>query len=335
MTSEHETQWEGRSVLVSGAGGFIGSHLVERLAHAGAHVRAFVRYTSSGRAGFVDDIEPVVRSELNVILGDLRDEDAVRHAVEGVDAVFHLGALIGIPYSYVHPRETADTNIGGTLNVLLAARDLRVGRVVLTSSSEVYGTALHVPIDERHPLQAQSPYAASKIAADKLGESFSATYGTPIVVLRPFNTYGPRQSARAVIPTIVTQALAGDEVVLGNLLPTRDFTYVADTVDGFLAAGASEAAVGRVINLGTGNEISIGDLAALIGEILGRELSVRQEGIRIRPDDSEVERLLSDNRLARELLGWEPKTPLREGLTTTVEWIEHNLPRYRVGTHEI
>ena len=313
MTSTHERLWEGRNVLVSGAARFIGSHLVERLASAGANVRAFVRYTSSGRAGFLDDLGPVVRSELNVILGDLRDEDAVRQAVEGVDVVFHLGALIGIPYSYVHPRETVDTNIGGTLNVLLSARDLSVGRVVLTSSSEVYGTAMHVPIDERHPLQAQSPYAASKIAADKIGESFSATYGTPIVILRPFNTYGPRSPRGRSSRRSCRRLCAGDEVVLGNLRPTRDFTYVADTVDGFLAAGVSEAAVGRVVNLGTGNEISIADLAALIGEILGRELSIRQEALRIRPDDSEVERLLSDNHLAHDLLDWEPRTSLRGG----------------------
>ena len=335
MTGDYDSQWEGRHVLVSGAGGFIGSHLVERLAGAGARVRAFVRYTSSGRAGFLDDLGPGVRSELDVVFGDLRDEDAVRQAVNGVDAVFHLGALIGIPYSYVHPRETADTNVGGTLNVLLAARDLGVGRVILTSSSEVYGTARYVPIDEQHPLQAQSPYAASKIAADKLGESFSASYGTPIVILRPFNTYGPRQSARAVIPTIVTQALAGREVVLGNLLPTRDFTYVADTVDGFLAAGTSDAAVGRVVNLGTGNEISIGDLVAVIGETLGESLAISQEDVRVRPGDSEVDRLLSDNRLSRELLGWEPRTSLRDGLAATIAWITENLSRYRVGTHEI
>jgi NAD dependent epimerase/dehydratase len=335
MTGGQEAIWAGRSVFVSGAGGFIGSHLVERLARAGARVTAFVRYTSSGRAGFVDEFDPVVGSEIEVVLGDLRDEDAVRRAIDGVDTVLHLGALIGIPYSYVHPRETADTNIGGTLNVLLSARDLDVERVVLASSSEVYGTARRVPIDEEHPLQAQSPYSASKIAADKLGESFAATFSTPVVVLRPFNTYGPRQSARAVIPTIVTQAIAGDEVVLGNLLPTRDFTYVADTVDGFLAAGSSDAAVGRVINLGTGNEISIGDLAALIAEILGREISIRQQNVRMRPGDSEVERLLSDNRLARELLGWEPKTSLREGLAATIEWIERNMSNYRVGTHEI
>ena len=333
--SEQQLQWEGSRVLVTGAGGFIGSHLVERLARDGAQVKAFVRYTSSGRAGFLDDLEPGVRSELNVVLGDLRDEDAVRQAVQAVDTVFHLGALIGIPYSYVHPRETADTNIGGTLNVLLAARDFHVGRVILTSSSEVYGTAQHVPIDEGHPLQAQSPYAASKIAADKLGESFALSYGTPVVVLRPFNTYGPRQSARAVIPTIVTQALAGDDVVLGNLRPTRDFTYVADTIDGFLAAGTSDAAIGRVVNLGTGREISIGDLAVLIGEALGRELSIRQVGARIRPDTSEVERLRADNGLAHELFGWEPRTPLREGIAVTIDWIRDNLSRYRVGTHEI
>jgi NAD dependent epimerase/dehydratase len=335
VTSDQREGWAGRQVLVTGAGGFIGSHLVERLIGAGASVRAFVRYTSTARAGFLDDIDAAVRSELEVVLGDLRDEDAVRQAVNGVDVVFHLGALIGIPYSYVHPRETFDTNAAGTLNVLVAARDLEVRRVVHTSSSEVYGTARYVPIDEQHPLQGQSPYSASKIAADKLAESFADSYELPVVTLRPFNTYGPRQSARAVIPVIITQALAGQEVALGNLAPTRDFTYVADTVEGFLAAASSEAAVGRTINLGTGNEISIGDLAMLIGEVLGQELAVRTDDARTRPTGSEVERLLSDNTLARELLGWSPTTSLRDGVEATVAWIRDNLSRYRVGTYEI
>jgi dTDP-glucose 4,6-dehydratase len=246
-----------------------------------------------------------------------------------------LAALIGIPYSYDSAQSYVDVNVTGTLNILEAARAHSVGRVVHTSTSEVYGTAQYVPIDEKHPLQGQSPYSASKIAADKLGESFAASFGTPVVVLRPFNTYGPRQSARAVIPAIITQALAGEEVALGNLEPTRDFTYVADTVDGFLAAASSQAAVGQVVNLGTGNEISIGDLVTLIGELLGREIQVRQHDDRKRPGTSEVERLNSDNRLARELLGWQPRTSLRDGLSATIEWIEQNLSRYHVGTYAV
>jgi dTDP-glucose 4,6-dehydratase len=320
-------------VLVTGAGGFIGSHVTERLTATGADVRAFVRYTSSGRAGHLDALD--VRNEVDVVLGDLRDEDAVRRAMKGVEIVFHLGALIGIPYSYIHPRETADTNINGTLNVLLAARDEGVERVVHTSSSEVYGTARSVPIDENHPLQGQSPYSATKIGADKLAESFADSFGLAIVTLRPFNTYGPRQSARAVIPTIVTQALTGAEVALGNLSPTRDFTFVTDTVDGFVAAYKADAAVGRVVNLGSGTEISIADLVAVIGSVIGKEISVTPDPNRVRPGASEVERLLSDNTLARELLGWSPRMSLPEGLARTVEWISENLADFRVGTYEV
>ncbi len=330
-----ETDWQGCKVLVTGAGGFIGSHLVERLVKEGAAVRAFVRYTSRPQAGFLDVLDGGAREAIEIVRGDLRDADAVAKATDGMERVFHLGALIGIPYSYVHPVETAETNVTGTLNVLLAARELGVERVVHTSSSEVYGTAQYAPIDETHPLQGQSPYSASKIGSDKLAESFNYSYGTPVTILRPFNTYGPRQSARAVIPTIITQALAGGEIKLGNLTPLRDFTYVSDTVDGFLRAATSEVAVGQTINLGTSTEISIGDLVEKIGAIVGSELTVSADAVRVRPPGSEVERLLSDNRRARELLGWEPEVSLDHGLRRTVDWIAEHPEHFRVGQYVV
>jgi len=328
-------RWEGRRVLVTGAGGFIGSHLVERLVEQGGQVRAFVRYTSRPQAGFLDDLPPGTRRAVEIVRGDLRDFNAVLDATRGVSVIFHLGALIGIPYSYIHPRETVETNVLGTLNVLMASRTHHVEHIVHTSSSEVYGTARYTPIDESHPLQGQSPYSASKIGADKIVESFYDSYRLPVVTLRPFNTYGPRQSARAVIPTIITQALASEEIILGNLTPQRDFTYVTDTVEGFVKAAECEDAVGRTINLGTSTEISIGDLVEKIGAILSKRLRVRQDAIRQRPADSEVERLIADYGLAREIMGWEPKIPLDEGLTRTVDWIANNLSLYQVGNYEI
>jgi dTDP-glucose 4,6-dehydratase len=327
--------WTGKLVLVTGAGGFIGSHLVEGLVASGARVRAFVRYTSRPQAGFLDTLDQNIRGSIEIIRGDLRDYDAVVQAMRGTAVVFHLGALIGIPYSYVHPRETVDTNVTGTLNVLMAARECGVGRIIHTSSSEVYGTALYAPIDENHPLQGQSPYSASKIGADKIAESFFDSYSLPMVILRPFNTYGPRQSARAVIPTIITQALAGDEISLGNLTPRRDFTYVTDTIEGFIKAAECEAAIGRTINLGTSTEVSVSDLVDKIGAILGKKLRVLQAKKRQRPTGSEVDRLISDNRLACELLGWQPRVMLDEGLDKTVEWVKDNLRLYRVGRYEI
>ncbi|MCL5958561.1 MAG: SDR family NAD(P)-dependent oxidoreductase [Chloroflexi bacterium] len=327
--------WKGKVVLVTGAGGFIGSHLAERVLQLGAETRAFVRYTSRAQAGFLDTLDPAVRNSINIIHGDLRDYHAVAQATKGVDVVLHLGALIGIPYSYVHPRETVETNVTGTLNVLMAAREAGAERIVQTSSSEVYGTARYVPMDEAHPLQAQSPYSASKIGSDKIGESFFDSYGLPVVILRPFNTYGPRQSARAVIPTIITQAQADQEIKLGNLTPRRDFTYVTDTVEGFIKAAECEGAVGRTINLGTSTEISIGELVEKIGQILGRKLRVNPDAIRVRAAGSEVERLFSDNRLARELLSWQPQVSLEDGLARTISWIGQNLNLYRVGRYEI
>jgi dTDP-glucose 4,6-dehydratase len=295
--------------------------LSERLVELGADVRGFFRYTSSGSRGWIDRADPAVREAIEPVLGDLRDSDAVRRAVEGMDLVFHLGALVGIPYSYVHPRETLETNTLGTFNVATAALDCGTARVVHTSTSETYGTARHVPITEQHPLQAQSPYSATKIAADKLVESFHLSYGLPATTVRPFNTYGPRQSVRAVIPTIITQALAGEQVSLGHLAPTRDFTYVADTVEGFVLAASAPDAIGGTYNLGTGEEVSIGDLVELISEVLGRSLDVVHDPRRDRPGTSEVDRLLSANDLARETLGWQPTFSLREGLRLTVEWL--------------
>ncbi len=325
-------QLKSRPVLVTGAGGFVGSHLVERLVAYGCRVRCFIRYNSENRYGMLQDIPPETLDALEIVAGDLRDAEAVREAVEGVDAVFHLGALIAIPYSYRHPREVIETNIMGTLNVLMAAKDLGVGRVVHTSTSEVYGTARYVPIDEKHPLQGQSPYAASKIGADKLVESFHASFNLPAVTIRPFNIFGPRQSARAVIPTIITQALTGDEVHLGALSPTRDFTYVGNTVEAYIRAVENDAAVGGVFNIGSNFEISVGDLAQTIIRLTGRDVRLlSEETERMRPDKSEVRRLWADNTLAREVLGWEPRIPFEEGLRRTIDWIAAHLDHYKPG----
>lgn len=327
------SEWTGRSVLVTGAGGFIGSHLCERLVDLGASVRAFAEYNSLGSWGWLDDSPR--RAELDVVLGDVRDADSVGAACAGVDTVFHLAALIAIPFSYEAPFAYMQTNAIGTGNVLRAAQRAGCRLVVHTSTSEVYGTARRVPIDEDHPLQAQSPYAASKIAADKLAESFHLAFGVPVTTLRPFNTYGPRQSARAVIPTIVTQALAGGPVALGNLAPTRDFTFVADTVEAFVRIADCDAAVGRVVNVGSGREISIGALAERIGALLDRPVPLESDVERVRPADSEVARLCADAALARELFGWTPTVDLDEGLRVTAAWIAENLDRYRVGVYTV
>lgn len=324
----------GRRTLVTGAGGFIGSHLVEALLREGAKVRAFVRYTSRNDLGLLKLLSPEDLSKLEIIAGDLRDEHAIRQAVKDCELVFHLGALISIPYSYVHPAEAASVNFMGTLNVLMACREHGVERLAHTSTSEVYGTARRTPIDEAHPLQGQSPYSASKIGADKLVESFVAAYGLPAVTVRPFNTFGPRQSARAVIPTIITQALVRDEIKLGNLAATRDFTFVSDTVNGFLRAAEARSVEGDVFNLGTGEEISIRDLAKKIISQVGRTVRITEDSQRLRPEASEVMRLVSDNSLAVQRLGWSPKVALDEGLDRTIAWVRQNLDRYRVGEYE-
>jgi dTDP-glucose 4,6-dehydratase len=276
-----------------------------------------------------------VKAELEVVLGDIRDFFSVRDAMHGREVVFHLAALIGIPYSYRAPQSYLHTNIEGMLNVLQGARELETERVICTSTSEVYGTAQYVPIDEDHPLQGQSPYSASKIAADKLAESYFRSFGTPVAVVRPFNTYGPRQSARAVIPTIITQALAGTEIRLGSLTPTRDFNFVADIVEGFIAAAGSRKAVGQVINIGSGDEISVQKLASTIGELLGKKLALIAEDQRIRPENSEVERLCADASKARELLGWASSVSLKDGLRQTIAWVEQNLQAYRVDSYAV
>ena len=276
--------WNGKRVLVTGAGGFIGSHLAERLAELGAHTRAMVRYTSDGNWGWLDSSPR--KDDMEVMLGDIRDRDSVRQAMRDVDQVFHLAALIAIPYSYHAPDSYVQTNVVGTLNVLQTARDSGIERVVHTSTSEVYGTANYVPIDENHPLQGQSPYSATKIAADKMAEAYYLSFGLPVTTVRPFNTYGPRQSARAIIPTVITQCLAGNVVRLGNLDPTRDLNFVSDTVEGFLRIAASQQAVGKAINLGSGREISIGELAMLIARQIGREITIECEDQRIRHTSS-------------------------------------------------
>jgi NAD dependent epimerase/dehydratase len=329
------TFWRGKTVLVTGAGGFIGSHLVEELVRLGATVRAFVRYNSRSDPGLLSLLPPETFSKLQIIAGDLRDLPAVTSASHDVEIIFHLGALIAIPYSYRHPAEVVESNILGTLNILLAGRENTVARIVHTSSSEVYGTALRVPIDEGHPLQGQSPYSASKIGADKLVESFFCAYDLPVTTLRPFNTYGPRQSARAVIPSIIIQALNHDVIHLGNLEAYRDFTYVTDTVAGFLRAGQAENIEGKTVNLGVGQEIRIIDLANEIISLLNKPVHIEVEQERLRPAKSEVRRLLSDNRLARELLGWVPQVSLRKGLSATIDWISAHQQYYRSTQYQI
>ncbi len=336
MTVSGKPEYRDLRVLVTGAGGFIGSHLVEALVGAGAHVRALVRYTSRGSWGHLEQVAPQVRDSVEVVLGDVRDAQFMRNQLRGCDVVFHLAALIGIPYSYEASESYVDTNIRGALNVLQAAREAKRPRVVITSTSEVYGTACYTPMDEKHPLQAQSPYSASKISADKLAESYHLSFGLPVVTVRPFNTYGPRQSARAVIPTIVSQVLAGgDTLRLGSLDPVRDLTYVGDTVRGFLRAGVAEKAVGQVINLGTGQGISIGELAQMIMQIAGHKLPIVADADRVRPPASEVRLLIAKTERAHNLLGWEPEVPLAEGLKRVIEYISANMVAYRVGTYAV
>ena len=320
-------------VLVTGAAGFIGSHLVERLVREGYAVRAFVHYNSLSSWGNLEKLPRDVMAPVEVISGDLADSFMVDQAVAGCAMVFHLGALIGIPYSYTAPAAYVATNVSGTLNVLQACRRHEVRRLLHTSTSEVYGTAQYVPIDERHPLVGQSPYSASKIAADKLAESFWLSFATPVVTVRPFNTYGPRQSARAVIPTIITQALSGRDIRLGSTDTVRDFTYAEDTAAGFLAAARAAGVDGEVINLGTGEAVTVGDLVERVGRILGRPLAVQRDPVRIRPAASEVGRLISDNTRARTLLQWTPAVALDAGLARTVEAIAASLVDYKTDLY--
>ena len=332
----------GSKVLVTGADGFIGSHLTEALVRSGHDVRAFAMYNSLGSWGWLDTCDADIRDELDVFAGDIRDPHGVHQAMEGCDTVLHLAALIAIPYSYHSPDTYVDTNIKGTLNIVQAARNLGVARVVHTSTSEVYGTAQFVPITEDHPLKGQSPYSASKIGADQIAMSFHSSFGTPVITIRPFNTYGPRQSARAVIPTIITQIAQGQrQIRLGSVHPTRDFTYVADTVRGFKAALESDSAIGEVINLGSNFEIGVGETAQAIADVMGVEIEIVTDDERLRPPGSEVERLWADNSKAMALLGWEPSygghDGFRRGLAETIDWFADpvNLAKYKWDRYNI
>jgi NAD dependent epimerase/dehydratase len=321
------TGWSNKRVLVTGAGGFIGSHLTERLVEEGANVRAMVHYNALGRWGWLDSSHHI--KQIEVLAGDLTDRDSVRNAVKDREIVFHLGALIAIPYSYQAPLSYLQTNTAGTLNILQSGRDEGVECIVHTSTSEVYGTAQYVPIDEKHPLKGQSPYAASKIGADKMAEAFHLSFDVPVVTVRPFNTFGPRQSTRAIIPTIIVQCLLGDTIHLGNLHPTRDLNFVSNTVEGFLLAALTPSAIGKTVNLGSGREISVGDLATLIAKIIDKPIKIESEDQRLRPQGSEVERLLADQTLAKSLLGWAPRISLEDGLNQTIAWIRDNLDLFR------
>ena len=321
--------WNKKSVLVTGAGGFIGSHLTEHLVDLNANVKAFVRYNSRSDWGLLELLPQEKLNSIAVIMGDLKDADAVRYAAKNVDIIFHLGSLIAIPYSYIHPRETIETNILGALNVLTATKENGIEKLIHTSTSEVYGTARYVPIDENHPLQGQSPYSASKIGADKIAESFFKSFSLPVAIIRPFNTFGPRQSARAVIPTIITQALTMDKVFLGSVHPTRDYTYIEDVVEGFIKVAESPKSTGEVINIGSNFEIPIGELAKKIISLLGKKIEIVTDPSRNRPPKSEVERLWCNNTKATELLKWEPKTSLDEGLKKTIGWISDHISLYK------
>ena len=320
---------------MTGAGGFIGSHLVELLVRNGLKVKAFVHYNSNSNWYNLEKLSKDVLEDVEAVAGDVTDAFAVDKAVKGCEAVFHLAALIGIPYSYVAPAAYVATNVNGTLNVLEACRRRGVERMLHTSTSETYGSAQYVPIDENHPLVGQSPYSATKIAADKLAESFWLSFGTPVTIVRPFNTYGPRQSMRAVIPTIIVQALSKDELRLGSLAPVRDLTFVEDTAKGFLAAANSEMVVGEVVNLGYGEGHSVGELVEKIGRSMGKELEVRTDPDRLRPPGSEVMRLVSDNSKARELMGWHPEIDLDRGLSATIEYVKANLADFKQGRYAI
>ena len=330
-----EQSYAGRNVLVTGAGGFIGSHLVEALALGGANVTALIRYNSSSSWGKLEENSLNALRATTVIMGNIEDSEFVRTHMAGKDVVFHLAALIAIPYSYIAPRSYLRTNIEGTLNVLEAARSASVARVVHTSTSECYGTAIYTPIDENHPLQGQSPYSASKIGSDKLVESYWRSFQLPVVTLRPFNTFGPRQSARAFIPTIISQALSQPQIHLGSLTPVRDLTFVADTVAGFLAAGLAPNVEGETINLGVGQGFTVGDVATRILSLLDLKLPIVEDAERIRPQSSEVFKLISNNTKAGELLKWSPAASLESGLTRTIEYVRNNITKYRSEAYSI
>jgi NAD dependent epimerase/dehydratase len=327
---------KGKKVLVTGAGGFIGSHLVELLVEQGAHVRAFVKYNGRGDLGMLADLRKDVQGSLDIVIGNITDTFFVRSAVHGCDYVFHLAALIGIPYSYIAPQDYVGVNVQGTLNVLEACRSERTPRLVHTSTSEAYGTAQYVPIDEAHPLQGQSPYSASKIAADKMVEAYYRSFDLSVVTVRPFNTYGPRQSARAFIPTVISQALTAERLMMGALDPVRDLTFVKDTAQGFVTVGLCDQVVGQAVNLGVGQGDTIGTVARTILKLVGKEnLPIDQDPARVRPAKSEVMRLISNNRVATQVCGWQPKYTLEQGLAETVAWVRNNLARYRPEVYAV
>ena len=327
-----------KNVLVTGSDGFIGSHLVERLLKEGCRVRAFVYYNAFNSWGWLDSFDRKALDKIDIFLGDVRDPNSVRKALDGMDAVFHLAALIGIPFSYNAPDSYIDTNVKGTLNIIQAAMASNVERILVTSTSEVYGTALRVPITEEHPLQGQSPYSASKIGADKIAESFHMSFGAPVTIVRPFNTYGPRQSARAVIPTIITQLLSGSKTIkLGSLGPTRDLNYVKDVCDAFIAVAGSDNTKGQVVNIATGVDVSIGELAERIINKIDPKARVRLDRKRVRPENSEVMQLVGDNSRIAELTGWEPRHSLDKGLDETIKWFrsKKNLKLYKADIYNV
>lgn len=326
----------GKKVLVTGSEGFIGSHLTEKLVENGADVTALVQYNSFNNWGWLESFDKEVRNSINIITGDIREYDCMRKVIKGQNIVFHLAALIAIPYSYVSPMAYVRTNVEGTTNVLEACREYDIEKIVHTSTSETYGTALYVPIDENHPMQGQSPYSASKIAADKIAESFYKSFNTPVATIRPFNTYGPRQSARAVIPTIISQILSGENrIKLGSLTPTRDFNYVKDTAEAFIKVAESDKTIGEVVNAGSNYEISIGDLTKKIIKIIGNEVEIICDEERMRPTNSEVNRLLAENSKIKKLTGWHPQYTLDKGLIETVEWIKNNMKIYKTDIYNI
>lgn len=328
--------FKGKKVLVTGSEGFIGSHLTERLVELGADVTALVQYNSFNNWGWIDTFDKKIKDSINVVTGDIREYDGMKRIIKGQDVVFHLAALIAIPYSYLSPMAYVRTNVEGTANVLEACREYEIEKIIHTSTSETYGTALYVPIDEKHPLQGQSPYSASKIGADKIAESYFTSFNLPIATIRPFNTYGPRQSARAVIPTIISQILSGKtEIKLGSLTPTRDFNYVKDTAEAFIKIAESDKTIGEVINAGSNYEISIGETVKKIIDIIGTDVKIICDEERIRPEKSEVNRLWADNSKIKELTNWSPKYSLDDGLSETVEWIKNNINYFKTDIYNV
>lgn len=327
--------WATKKVLITGADGFIGSHLTQSLIARGAQVKAFVMYNSFTTWGWIDTFAPSDKEAVDVVCGDIRESDILKHALKDVDIVFHLAALIAIPYSYKSPSSYIKTNIEGTLNLLQAGLDCGVEKIIHTSTSEVYGTAHYTPMDEKHPLQGQSPYSASKIGADMIAESFYRTFTLPVTTVRPFNTYGPRQSARAIIPTLILQMLKGTTIRIGSLHPIRDFTYVSDTVEGFIKAAEADGINGRVLNLGSNKGISIGELTSTLARIMQKEVTIECEEDRVRPPHSEVNQLICDNQRAHQLIGWRPMVHLEEGLSKTIEWFTKNRQAYKSDVYNI